>query len=90
MKPSIFISVNLFASCSLALVCPFSLLKRAGLLNAEDEAAYDKVAANPAAAEDIFRERHYKKSDSLIGPRSSNGLLDLPLGGGLRMVSLSY
>lgn len=91
MKSAVLLSV-IFASCSLALVCPFSLLKRAGLLNPEDEAAYDRVAANPSSAEDIYLERHYKKSDSpdsgsLIGPRSSEGLLDLPLGGGLRMLS---
>lgn len=46
--------VALLAGSAAAAVCPFSLMKRAGLLNKDDEAAYDAVKANPEAANDII------------------------------------
>lgn len=88
MKFSLAIGTILLASSATAAVCPISLLKRAGLLNKEDEAAYDAVKADRGAAEDLFHANQKKQSKRagsvLIGPRSADGLLDLPFGGGLR------
>lgn len=79
MKPIIVFSVIFQAGSAAAAVCPFSLLKRAGLLNPRDEAAYDAVKADPNAAEEIFASHHQARDPEKLG----DGLLDLPLGGGL-------
>lgn len=85
MKPVILLAVALQAGSAAAAACPFSLLKRAGLLNKKDEAAYDAVKADPKAAEELFASHNYARdSDASLG-----GLLDLPLGGGLGKSKLS-
>lgn len=87
MKPVILLAVALQAGSAAAAACPFSLLKRAGLLNKKDEAAYDAVKADPKAAEELFashNHNHARDSDASLG-----GLLDLPLGGGLGKSKLS-
>ena len=84
---TLFISAGLLAIAHGA-VCPFEDLRRSGLLSAEDAAKFDAVKRNPAAAE-TFIETHKQKDKSkekrqgLISP-IINGILDLPLGGGLR------
>lgn len=85
------------ASSATAAVCPFSLLKRAGLLSADDEAKYDAVKADSTLADELFRAHHAqsarqekRSATELIGPRSDDGILDLPLGGGLREYICCY
>lgn len=79
MKPVVLLAVILQAGFTAAAACPFSLLKRAGLLNKRDEAAYDAVKADPKAADEIFASHnHARDSDKF-----TRGLLDLSLGGGL-------
>ena len=81
-------TIALLASSATAATCPFSLLKRAGLLQRDDEAAFDAVRANPRQVDAILKSHYQKRSgtphtEKLHGPRSADGLLDLPLGGGL-------
>lgn len=71
--------------------CPFELLKRSGVLSEEDIAKFEAVKRDPGAAEELFQaHRRAAEADpqpeaepALIGP-ILGGLLDLPLGGGLR------
>lgn len=66
--------------------CPYQFMKRAGFLDEETLAKFDEYKRDPKFAESIEEETHskqQKRSDTLIGPRSDDGLLDLPLGGGL-------
>jgi hypothetical protein len=87
MKYSIF-TAALFAAPVFGEACPFALLKRAGLLSDDDAAAFDLVKRDPEAAESLIARHHARaaeaNADKLIGPRQLGGLLDLPLGGGLR------
>ena len=66
--------------------CPFELLKRSGLLSEEDTAKFEAVKRDPKAAETLFEARRRDANPQLLsgltGP-ISNGILDLPLGGGL-------
>ncbi|KZF25187.1 hypothetical protein L228DRAFT_280444 [Xylona heveae TC161] len=66
-------------------------MRRAGLLSAEDAAKFDAVRRDPRAANVLF-EAHRREVDpdsspaaepELVGIRKRDGLLDLPLGGGL-------
>lgn len=91
MKIFYIFGTAVLANSATAAVCPFSLLKRAGLLSEDDEAKYDAVKADSRVAEELFRAHHAqaarqekRSATELIGPRSDDGLLDLPLGGGLR------
>lgn len=95
MKLSILISGVVFAGCASAAACPFQLMKRAGLLNPEIAARFEGIEKDPKIAENLLRTysgEHIgskRSPNTLIGPRSADGTLDLPLGGGLCKSSLS-
>ena len=68
--------------------CPFAELRRSGVLSEDDIAKFEAVKRNPKAAETLFKAHQAKKREpapqpGLIGP-IVNGILDLPLGRGLR------
>lgn len=71
--------------------CPFSELKRSGVLSEDDIAQFEAVKRNPKAAEALVKAHQAEKREaaaepnpaSIVGP-ILNGVLDLPLGGGLR------
>ena len=90
MKLSLATTAFALASYTYGAVCPFELLKRGGLLSEADTAKFDAVKRNPQLAEALFEaHRQEATSDirgetSVVGPRDLDGLLDLPLGGGLR------
>ena len=58
---------NLSLTAAVAAACPYSQLKKAGLLNRAELAKYEEL----------------KRDHGHLEERSSNGLLALPLGGGL-------
>ncbi|KZF18932.1 hypothetical protein L228DRAFT_271566 [Xylona heveae TC161] len=65
-------------------------MRRAGLLSEEDAAKFDAVKRDPAAADALFEAHRRDAAESdptaepeLVGIRKRDGLLDLPLGGGL-------
>ena len=94
MKPSFFIfGVSLVGIVD--CLCPFAELKRSGVLTDEDWANFEQVKRDPAAA-GAFVNAHQAKINvekrdeklqpeerGLVGP-TLGGILDLPLGGGLR------
>lgn len=72
-------------------LCPFEAMKRSGMLTEADLAKFEAVKRDPGAAEELFNAYNKKKRAAspepapagVIGP-IVNGVLDLPLGGGLR------
>ena len=78
--------------------CPFADLRRSGVLSEEDLAKFEQVKRDPAQAEALLKRYQARKikrdatpepepqaeKRGLIGPLT-NGLLDLPFGGGLCM-----
>ena len=71
--------------------CPFSELKRSGTLSEEDIAKFEAVKRDPKAAEALFKAHQAGKREASPEPKPAgiigpilNGVLDLPLGGGLR------
>ena len=79
------------ASHVVSFACPMHQLQEAGLLNEADAEKYDAIKRDSQAAETLL-ELHKRSPDplpeskvfsGLIGP-VVKGLLDLPLGGGLR------
>lgn len=91
MKLSILASAAVFAGYASGAACPFQLMKRAGLLDPEIIASFEGVDKDPKIAENLLKARSWtgehqgtkRSPETLIGPRDVNGLLDLPLGGGL-------
>ena len=90
MRTAIFtLAATQLASVVFAAACPYEHLKRTGLLSPEDEAKFDAVKRDPAAADALFhahqldRREASSESTKLAGPMSKDGILDLPLGGGL-------
>jgi hypothetical protein len=76
-----------FIGLAQGTACPFSLLKRAGILTDADAAKFEAVKRDPAAAEALFQEYQRQEANEKREPQSSGllgGLLgELPLGGGL-------
>ncbi|KAF2148597.1 hypothetical protein K461DRAFT_330031 [Myriangium duriaei CBS 260.36] len=89
MKSSFVLALVSLSASVLAGPCPFEHMKRAGLLSPEDEAKFDAVKRDPKMADILFKQHRREivaKSENiheLRGPRKRDGLLDLPLGGGL-------
>ena len=90
MKFSDFLSKFALLGLAYSAACPFEDLRRSGLLSAEDAARFDAIKRDPKAA-DVLLKAHRRDTNAAAAPRSSsdligpllNGLLDLPLGGGL-------
>lgn len=73
--------------------CTFTELRRSGVPSEDDIAKFEAVKRNPKAAETLFKAHQAKKREpvpqpGIIGP-IVNGILDLPLGGGLRKYFIS-
>ncbi|KAL9110477.1 MAG: hypothetical protein Q9227_005021 [Pyrenula ochraceoflavens] len=78
-----------FIACASGSACPYELMRRAGLLSAEDAAKFDAVKRDASAA-GVLLEAHQQRTEAgpepkpaLVGIRKRDGILDLPLGGGL-------
>ncbi|KAI9696140.1 MAG: hypothetical protein M1820_008281 [Bogoriella megaspora] len=75
-----------------SVACPFAELHKAGLLSPDDAAKFEAVKRDPAAAEILFQAHQAHRREAAPEPAPQNGgligpivdgVLDLPLGGGL-------
>ena len=91
MKLSAFIFTVSLPALAVSVACPFEELHRAGVLSSDDAAKFEAVKRDPRAAEVLLKLHRREaepgpapasQSGGLIGP-VVNGILDLPLGGGL-------
>ena len=87
MKATYFLLSAAFAGCAYG-ACPFAELRRSGFLSEDDIAKFEAVKRDPKAAEALLKAHQAEKREPapqscIIGP-ILNGVLDLPLGGGLR------
>ena len=87
MKLNLVIFAASLPAFAASVACPFAELHRAGLLSPDEASKFEAVRRDPKAAEVLFE--HHKRevaptpqAGGLIGP-TLDGILDLPLGGGL-------
>ena len=87
MKLSFLAPVATLLGQSQGAACPYELLRRSGLLGADDAAKFDAVKRDSSEADRLFREHRNREAEALYEVQTkrldSRQLLPLPFGGGL-------
>ena len=96
MKTITILSAAAFVGQAYGAACPYELLHRSGLLSEGDAEKFEAVKRDPTKAETLFRAHRRKDGDTPEAPSAdlaergpADGILDLPLGGGLRKSCIS-